>query len=519
MNAIPLTTPFGGLHLDPHKTDSLGQPLRILPIPAQLVVPLQQNIGQPAKPVVNMGDFVQTGQVIARADGYISAPIHAPSSGIVSAIEHHAIPHPSNLTAPCIAIDTDGRDEWVAPLPPLALDADPAAIQARARDGGLVGLGGAAFPTAVKLAANAVPNSVHPLELLIVNGAECEPYITCDEMLMTTRAAEVVVGVAFMLRALGIARALIGIEDSKPAAIRAMETAVAAAVLPPDFAITVVAVPTIYPTGGEKQLIKILTGREVPSGKLPVDIGAICHNVGTAYALFQAAVHGKPLISRLITLTGDAVNQPQVAEVRLGTRVSDLVAACGGYTPNVKRLLVGGPMMGFALLTDEIPITKGMNCLLATAQLARPPRDPDPCIRCGQCVQVCPSHLLPQQLYWHAKSREFDKLSDYHLFDCIECGCCAAVCPSQIPLVSYYRYAKGELWTKEKDKRKADLARQRHENRQTRQAKEQAEKDAKQREKKAAVKPVATHSVAKNPVLSDKTVESRETPNNQGEKA
>ncbi len=484
MKAISLTTPFGGLHLDPHKTDSLHRPLNPIAIPKQLVVPLQQHIGQPAKPIVTVGERVKTGQVIARAEGYISAPIHAPSSGVVSAIDHHAIPHPSNLTAKCIIIDTDGQDEWVTLLPPLSRDTDPVTLRTRARECGLVGLGGAAFPTAVKLAANLN----HKLDWLIINGAECEPYITCDELLMTLRAAEIVEGVVFMQQALGIENALIGIEDSKPSALNALREAVAKSAHP---TLQVVEVPTIYPTGGEKQLIKILTGREVPSGKLPAEVGVICHNVGTAYALFHAVAHGKPLISRWITVTGDAVNAPQVCEVRFGTLINEVIAACGGYKPEVKRLLVGGPMMGYSLLTDEIPVIKGMNCLLATTQLARAAREPDPCIRCGQCVEVCPSHLLPQQLYWHAKSQEFDKLHDYHLFDCIECGCCASVCPSEIPLVSYYRYAKGELWIKEKEKRKADLARQRHENRQNRLSREQAEKEAKQREKKAAAKNLA----------------------------
>jgi Na+-translocating ferredoxin:NAD+ oxidoreductase subunit C len=461
----------GGLRLPGHKAESTALPIAPLALPAQLVLPLVQHIGAPAEPLVTIGERVLKGQPIARAGNNISAPVHASSSGTVSAIEPRAIPHPSGLSVPCIVIATDGLDESATPSPgssdPCRLPADE--IRNRVRDAGIVGLGGAGFPTHVKLN----PGAKHLIETLIINGAECEPYISCDDMLMREHAREVVEGARIMRHAVHAAHCIIGIEDNKPAARTALQHALKEL---GETDMRVVTVPTRYPTGGEKQLIKVLTGREVPSQGRPLDIGLLCHNVGTAVAVYRAVVLGQPLISRIVTVTGAGVAQPRNFDVPLGAPVSALITAAGGYTLPQPQLLMGGPMMGLPLRDDSLPVIKTTNCILA---MPAPAAETElPCIRCGKCVSVCPANLLPQELYWQARARDFDKAQDQHLFDCIECGCCDAVCPSHIPLVRYYRYAKTEIWTGEKERRKADLARQRHEARLARQERDKAERAA-----------------------------------------
>ncbi len=473
----------GGLHLAPHKEASTAQPLQTAALPARVVLPLQQHIGEAAVPLVRPGDRVLTGQVIARSEGYVSAPVHATVSGTVTAIADQPVPHPSGLLAPCIVIESDGRDQWFEPRRPLPdwQTLDPERLRQRIREMGIVGLGGAGFPSAVKMN----PGGDHPVTTLVINGAECEPYISCDDMLMRERAAEVIEGCRIIRHVVQAERCLIGIEDNKPQAITAMRAALGDAT-----DLEILSIPTRYPTGGEKQLIRVLTGREVPSNGLPVDVGVLCHNVGTAAAVYRAVRYHEPLISRIVTLTGAAMARPGNWAVRLGTLVSDLVAGAGGYTPDVDRLIMGGPMMGFALASDEVPITKTLNCILAADRRELPPPpQPLPCIRCTACVDVCPAQLLPHQLYWYARARDFDKTQDFHLFDCIECGCCSYVCPSHIPLVQYYRFAKTEIWHQEQERRKADLARRRHEFRLARLEREKAERARRIRERKKAVKP------------------------------
>ena len=474
--------PFpGGLKLDEHKAESTGTPIRPAPVPAQLVYPLQQHIGAPARPQVQVGDRVLRGQLIAAADGYVSAPVHAASSGTVSAIEARPVPHPSGLSADCIVIDTDGRDEAVpavAPLDPAQAEAlEPAEIRERVRAAGIVGLGGAAFPSFIKL------NPGCAIDTLILNGAECEPYISCDQMLMAESAETIVAGARIMMRAIGAPRCVIGVEDNKPESIRALRKASGG-----HADISVHVVPTRYPPGGEKQLIMALTGREVPSEGLPLDIGIVCHNVGTAVAVHEAIVHGRALTERVVTVTG-AVAAPANFRVRLGTPVAELLAVAGGRTVADARLIMGGPMMGFELAGDTVPVIKATNCLLTLAEPNAPATDDAmPCIRCGACVEVCPAQLLPQQLYWHARAGEYDDTQRYGLFDCIECGCCAQVCPSHLPLVQFYRNAKTEIWAEERARRKADAARERHESRQQRLEREAAEREAARAAKKAALK-------------------------------
>ncbi len=484
----------GGLKLPAHKAESLRHPLQAAPLPAVLTVPVSQHIGEPAEPLVKPGDRVGKGQPIARASGYISAPVHAPSSGTVTDVGDFPVPHPSGLSATCIRIRTDGEDRWfeepVGIADPFSLD--PAVIRHRVRAAGIVGLGGAGFPTSVKL--NAGPD--REVELLVINAAECEPYISCDEALMCARPRDVIEGIRIIRHALQARQVVIGIEDNMPGALQCLREAAERA---GETAVRIVPVPSIYPAGGEKQLIYTLTGEEVPSQGLPIDLGIVCHNVGTAAAVYRAVVCGEPLISRIVTVTGGGIREPRNLDVRIGTPIDELIGRCGGYSDVVDRLLMGGPMMGFSLLSDNLPVVKTTNCLLATSVRETPPQPPArACIRCSKCVEVCPAGLLPQQLYWYAHARDFDKIQDYSLFDCIECGCCAQVCPSRIPLVQYYRYAKTEIWDLERQRRKSDLARKRHEFRLERLEREKRElEERRSKAKKALNRPKAGNADAK----------------------
>ena len=473
----------GGLHLPDNKAMSTGQASSQAAVPERLIIPLQQHIGAPAKPLVGVGDKVLKGQKLAKPEGYVSAPVHASSSGTVVAIEEHAVPHPSGLSARCIIIETDGEDRWVELTPhPDYRQLDPSELRNIIRDAGIVGLGGAGFPAFIKLN----PGSRMAVDTLILNGAECEPYITCDDILMRERADEVIYGARIMRHALQAKQCLIGIEDNKPEALAAIRDALERL---GEKSIEAVQVPTRYPTGGEKQLIKILTGKEVPSQGLPIDIGIVCHNVATAASIHRAVEMGEPLISRLVTITGHGAAQPQNLEVRIGTSIASLLEQAGGARPVPYKLVMGGPMMGFELQNAQLPVIKTTNCLLLTTGEDAPERGPvHPCIRCGECAKVCPALLLPQQLYWYARSKDFDKAQDHNLFDCIECGCCAYVCPSNLPLVQYYRFAKTEIWAQEREKKAADKARERHEFRLFRQEREKEERAARHKAKAKAVK-------------------------------
>lgn len=476
----------GGLKLNGHKALSATSAIEIAPIPKTLILPLSQHIGAAAKPLVEVGDYVYRGQTIAAPDGYVSTPIHASSSGTVVAIEERPVPHPSGLTAECIVIETDGKDAAL-PTPELEAhsdysDIDPSHLRNLVRQAGVVGLGGAAFPSFIKL--NPGPGA--QVDALILNGAECEPYITCDQVLMREQATDIIHGAQLIMHAVQAPTCLIGVEDNKPESIDALNKAIAEL---GDGRIKVVVVPTRYPQGGEKQLVQALTGREVPSEGLPLDIGIVCHNVGTAATVWRAVTLGQPLISRVMTVTGGAIKQPRNFEVRIGTPVSELIEMAGGTVATPERLVMGGPMMGFALSGTDVPVVKATNCILAqTATETAPAENAMPCIRCGECAEVCPAGLLPQQLYWHSRAKDLDRAQEYKLFDCIECGCCAQVCPSHIPLVQYYRFAKTEIWEAERDKRKSNHARERHEFRQERIEREEAEKQARLAAKKAAIK-------------------------------
>ncbi len=474
----------GGLHLPGHKEISTAHAIGNVFIPSRLVLPLQQHIGESSEAIVNEGDQVLKGQIIAKANGYVSVPLHAPTSGTVTQIIEQPVPHPSGLSATCIIIKPDHKDQWIE-LQETAdyRHMDPSALRNRIRDAGIVGLGGAGFPAFIKLN----PGARTAIDELIINAAECEPYISCDDMLMRERAVDVIEGARIMKHALQARRCLIGIEDNKPEACAALTEALTKLGYND---IEIISIPTIYPAGGEKQLIKVLTGKESPSHGLPLDIGVVCQNVATAAAVYQAVIHNRPLISRIVTLTGRGINNPGNHELLIGTPVNEWVEHCGGYDESIERLVMGGPMMGFNLGTDNIPVIKTSNCILALGQgeFSVSSSNPMPCIRCGACMDVCPAKLLPQQLYWQAYARDFDKIQDYNLFDCIECGCCSYVCPSHIPLVQYYRFAKTEIWAQERDKTKSDHARIRHEFRLERLEREKLEREERMRKKKAALK-------------------------------
>ncbi len=473
----------GGLHVADHKALSAGRPVVDVPLPVQLILPIQQHIGRAAEVIVSPGDLVKKGQVMAQASDYVSAALHAPTSGRISAIEERPIAHPSGLSGLCIVLDSDGKDTWDTLPEPLTdfRSCSAAVLRERIRWAGIVGMGGAAFPTAVKVNTS----GSRKVDTLIINAAECEPYISCDDTLMREYASDIVDGIAILQHLVDAGECLIGIEDNKPEAIASLRQAIAAQ---DDVQIEVVVVPSVYPSGGEKQLIKLLTGKEVPSHGLPASIGVLCQNVATTVAVADAVLRGKPLIERLVTATGSGVNQPGNFRVRVGTPAAAVIDAAGGYSDTVAELILGGPMMGFGLNSDQLPLTKGANCLLAASREQAPQPDKErPCIRCGECAKVCPAQLLPQQLFWHAQSRDFDKVQEYHLFDCIECGCCAYVCPAHIPLVHYYRFAKTEIWTQEREREKSDLARRRHDARQARLARLEAERKEKLRKKKEAL--------------------------------
>jgi electron transport complex protein RnfC len=484
----------GGIHPPENKSSTRDRPIKTLPLMARYILPLHMHIGAPARAVVAVGQRVQKGQVLAQATDFISAAIHAPTSGVISAITEHAIPHPGGLTALAIILDADGADEAIEPMPrwPDFTAQTPTELRGRLREAGIVGLGGAVFPTAAKLATGGVT----PVHTLILNGAECEPYITCDDRLMREQPFEIVQGAAIVLHMMGAHRCLIGIEDNKPEAIATLTAAGRA-----DTRFEIIAVPTRYPAGGEKQLIKVLTNVEVPRGRRATEYGLLCLNVATVAAIYRAVVLGWPMIDRIVTVTGAGITQPENFRVLLGTKISDVIAAAGGYVAGTDRLIMGGPMMGFALHQDEVPVVKATNCVLALRPQDRPAEPaPQPCIRCSLCAEACPADLLPQQLYWYARAKQFDRTVEYHLFDCIECGVCSAVCPSHLPLVDYYRFAKTELWAAERAQSKASVARTRFEFRNERLERIKTEREA------------ALNKKRQNLATNTAAIEARDTP-------
>ncbi|NOI57131.1 electron transport complex subunit RsxC [Vibrio coralliilyticus] len=466
----------GGVHPPENKKQSVKSEIARASIPQEIVLPVKQHIGKPGTITVEVGEHVLKGQPLTKYDTSFMLPVHAPTSGKITAIESRTTAHPSGLAETCIVISPDGEDRWIE----RKTDNDftqrtPDELIEIIRQAGVSGMGGAGFPTAKKIQAGLART-----EILIVNAAECEPYITADDMLMQEHADEVIKGIEIVEHILKPKLTIIGIEDNKPQAIKALEQAAEHK----DIVIRVI--PTKYPSGGEKQLIKILTNKEVPVNSIPADIGLLVQNVGSLQAIKRAVCDGEPLVERIVTLTGDTFKQPRNVKALIGTPVQSLLDEFG-YKADKKlpRLIMGGPMMGFTLPHANVPITKTANCILAPTRKEISPNQYEmACIRCGQCAEACPASLLPQQLQWHAKAEEYDKCEELNLKDCIECGACAFVCPSEIPLVQYYRQAKAEMRTRKEESEAAERAKVRFEEKKARLERDKAERE--NRFKKAA---------------------------------
>ncbi|MDR2636939.1 MAG: electron transport complex subunit RsxC [Zoogloeaceae bacterium] len=462
---------FGGIRLAHHKYASADSPVAAVPLPERLVLPLRQSTGVAPSPVVAVGGKVKKGDILAAAEGWVSASLHAPTSGTVVDIGPRPIAHPSGLSAPCIVIETDGEDAWSEKRPLLAT-ADrarlsPKEVQDYLQGMGVVGLGGAMFPSHVKLTKN--PGI--PLTTLIVNGAECEPFITSDDRLMRERAPEIVSGALFLRDVLEAEEIIFAIEDNKPEAIAAMRAALPEG----EGRLRVAGIPSIYPGGSLRQLIHTLTGKRMSRGVHAPTLGVQGFNAATVYSVWRAVAHGEPVTHRIVTVTGN-VERPGNLEVPLGMSIRDLLAAARSR-PNTEGVIVGGPMMGFLLPHDDAPIGKGNNCLIACSPDIIPKKEAEsPCIRCTSCAQVCPQGLQPFELYWWSRARDFDKVERYHIAECIECGCCAYVCPASIPLVQYFRFAKSEIHAAKKERKMAENAKKRFEFRQFRLEREKAER-------------------------------------------
>ena len=477
----------GGIHPPEMKTQSNGTPLSELPLPHRFIIPLKQHIGHEGEICVAPGDKVLRGQPLTFGTGRM-LPVHAPTSGVIEDIGQHMTAHPSGLSELCIFLTPDGDDRWM-PLDPLPdyRQHPRADIVQRIHDAGIAGLGGAGFPTATKL-----KGGLRGVKTLIINAAECEPYITADDRLMQDYAAEVLEGSRILAWVLQAEQVLIGIEDNKPEAIAALKQALGSE---RDLQIRVI--PTKYPSGGAKQLTRILTGKEVPHGGRSSDIGVLMQNVGTAWAVKRAIINGEPITERVVTLTGEAIAQPRNVWSRLGTPISHLLHQVG-FTPAPRQMVImGGPLMGFTLPSLDVPVVKITNCILAPSASEMANNDEEQsCIRCSACADACPAKLLPQQLYWFSQGGDHDKARAHHIDDCIECGACAYVCPSNIPLVQYYRQEKAELRAIDLEAKRTLEAKARFEARQARLEREKQAREARHEEAKQRVARTDTSELA-----------------------
>ena len=477
----------GGIHPPEMKTQSNGTPLSELPLPHRFIIPLKQHIGHEGEICVAPGDKVLRGQPLTFGTGRM-LPVHAPTSGVIEDIGQHMTAHPSGLSELCIFLTPDGDDRWM-PLDPLPdyRQHPRADIVQRIHDAGIAGLGGAGFPTATKL-----KGGLRGVKTLIINAAECEPYITADDRLMQDYAAEVLEGSRILAWVLQAEQVLIGIEDNKPEAIAALKQALGSE---RDLHIRVI--PTKYPSGGAKQLTRILTGKEVPHGGRSSDIGVLMQNVGTAWAVKRAIINGEPITERVVTLTGEAIAQPRNVWSRLGTPISHLLHHVG-FTPAPRQMVImGGPLMGFTLPSLDVPVVKITNCILAPSASEMGNNDEEQsCIRCSACADACPAKLLPQQLYWYSQGGDHDKARAHHIDDCIECGACAYVCPSNIPLVQYYRQEKAELRAIDLEAKRTLEAKARFEARQARLEREKQAREARHEEAKQRVARTDTSELA-----------------------
>ena len=471
----------GGIHPPEMKTQSNGTPLRQIPLATRYVMPLKQHIGAEGELCVKQGDRVLRGQPLTFGRGRM-LPVHAPTSGTVVSIAPHTVAHPSALSELSVIIDADGEDRWIdrEGWSDYRAQSREALIE-RIHQFGVAGLGGAGFPTGTKLRGGG-----DKIETLIINAAECEPYITADDRLMQDCAAQVVEGIRILAHILQPRDVLIGIEDNKPQAISMLR-----AVLAGSHDIGLRVIPTKYPSGGAKQLTQILTGKQVPHGGRSSDIGVLMQNVGTAYAVKRAVIDGEPLTERVVTLTGESVSRPGNVWARLGTPVRHLLDHAGFCPSSDQMVIMGGPLMGFTLPWLDVPVVKITNCLLAPSSTEMGEEQEEKgCIRCSACADACPADLLPQQLYWYSKGQLHDKAKAHNLADCIECGACAWVCPSNIPLVQYFRQEKAEIYAISMEDKRAAEAKARFEARQARLEREKAARQ--ERHKQAAVQPAET---------------------------
>lgn len=472
----------GGIHPAGHKDRSSALSIAQLPLPSRLFLPLRQHAGAEALPLVRPGQQVLKGQLLAASPSEVSAPVHAPTSGRILELGPIPAPHPSGLTVNGYVLEADGDDRWIdLDIPDDPFSVAPQALADRVAEAGVVGLGGAIFPAAVKLKQG----TRHEIKTVLVNGSECEPYLTCDDRLMRERAEAVVDGARLIQHILRAYRVVIAIEDNKPAALAAMRAAAE-----PYGAVEVQAVPALYPMGSAKQLIREVTGHEVPAGGRSTDVGVLVHNAGTVYAIQQALRFGRPLISRVVTVAGGCVTNPRNVEALIGTPVQALLDACGGLSRQPHRLLLGGPMMGVVLPSIQVPVIKGATGLLALDAHEVPRHDASPCIRCARCVDACPMGLTPLEMAARTRAEDLDGANEYGLRDCILCGCCSYVCPSHIPLVQYFQYAMGKRDERRSASRKNDYVKQLTEARSARLAEEEAAKAAaKAAKKRKAAKP------------------------------
>lgn len=464
----------GGVHPPQHKSLSNKTAIETIPLPEKLYIPIKQHIGLDGEVIVNVGDRVLKGQPLTKSENTFSVPVHASTSGIIESIDKHVSAHPSGLPELTICIKVDGEDKAIETTSfPNYSKADKVELISAICNAGISGLGGAGFPTHIKT------NNVKPLEFLIINGIECEPYISADDRLMREHAWQIRQGIDILYHILEPKQVIVAIEDNKP---EALETMTLACQQHSDY--QVISVPTKYPAGGEKQLIQVLTSREVPSDGLPIDVRCLMYNVGTCYAVADAIIDGKPLTRRVVTLTGNAMAAAKNVWALIGTPVKHLleVAQFDVEKQHYPRIIMGGPMMGFTLTSAQVPVVKITNCILAPAAKELPDiGDERGCIRCSACADACPASLLPQQLFWYSKAKEYETAQEYNLFDCIECGACAYVCPSEIPLVHYYRQAKSNIRQQQAEKEQSEKARIRFETRKARLEKEKLEREEKHR--------------------------------------
>ncbi|WP_421339833.1 electron transport complex subunit RsxC [Aeromonas veronii] len=483
----------GGIHPADNKLQSSQSPVVDAGLPPRLIIPLRQHAGPAGDLLVQVGDKVKKGQPLTRyAKGRV-VPVHASTSGTITEIGNHTVAHPSGLGDLCVILTPDGEDEWGERNGKADYwNLERGELLERIQQAGVAGLGGAVFPTHSKLDGRG-----QLTEILIVNGLECEPYITTDDRLMQQYADEIMDGIRVLKHLLKPKLTLIGVEDNKPEAIEQLTRHAT------DEDVLVKTVPTKYPSGGAKQTIELLTGRQVPKGGRAVDIGIMVLNVATVFAIKRAIIDGEPLIERIVTLTGDSFKQPGNAWVRLGTPVRWLLQRFELQPEAEQRVIMGGPMMGFTLPHAMVPVVKATNCLLAPTQAELPAPGPEqPCIRCSACADACPATLLPQELYWYSRAKEYDKAEKLNLMDCIECGACAWVCPSEIPLVQYYKIAKDDIREARAEAEKAERAKQRFEAKQARFEREKAAREARHAEAAAQRRQTMTAAGGEDPVAA-----------------